>query len=191
MSTGTSRKILLSAVIALGAAGACAGDQPASVGQLHQNYDYQTFNSYHRNRDTLVEVHGNPLGLDPAAFGRAIGDAMRSSGVQTNFTTTPGASAEKNLRVVVSFNARPGNRGLCSAKPGGTASSAKTSITAVYAAWCWGDRVESEVATHVTPVTGIDDPRFRTMLAQSMRELFPGNKDMNRNNDRNRMNFLP
>lgn len=191
MSTTASGRILMSAAVMLGTAAACAGDGPASVGQLHPTYDYQTFNSYHRNRDTLVEVHGNPLGLDAAVFGRAIGDAMRSSGVQSNFTTTPGASAEKNLRVVVSFNARPDNRGLCSAKPGDTGPSARTPITAVYAAWCWGDRVDSEVSTHVAPITGIDDPRFRAMLAQSTRELFPGNKDVNKNNDRNKMNFLP
>jgi hypothetical protein len=180
-----TRSAVYGSLIVLGAVAACAGDQPRSIGTLHPTtYDYQNFNTYHRNRDTLVVVYGNPLAVDDAALGRAVGDAMRASGVQSNFTTAPGASAEKNLRVVVSFGRRPDNRGLCTLKPGDRVTVDRSGITEVHAAWCWSERVDSEVSSYVTAITSLDDPRFRALFSQATRELFPGSRDVNRNNGR-------
>lgn len=194
LSNTSAARLAASAAIILGAAGACAGNQPSLVSHLHPTYDYKTFNAYHRNRDTLVEVHGNPLGLDRAAFANAVADAMqhRYSAIQTRFTTTPGGSVEKNLRVVMAFNTRPGNLGLCTAKADAEAAiAARAPITVLHAAWCWGDRAESEVTAHIAPVTAVDDPRFRALVSQATRELFPGNKDVLRNSGGKKSDILP
>lgn len=57
------------------------------------------------NRDATVVLHGDPFG-DPAALAAATTAAMqgRVFGVVTNFTTTPGADARPDYRVVVVFN---------------------------------------------------------------------------------------
>lgn len=176
-----SSKTVLVIFLALTAA-ACAGDGPRLVSHVNSSYDWYAFTSYHQNRDTLVEIHGNPLGLDMGAFGRSVTAAMqpRHSGVRSHFTTTPGPSAEKNLRVVLAFNSAPESGNLCRAKtyealPG-------SGITQVLGAWCWDDRPDSVVTARIAPVTSIDDPRFLRLVAETTRELFPPRKDENRNN---------
>jgi hypothetical protein len=180
-----TNKSLLGAAVVLAAVAGCSTDAPRLTSQYRSSYDYYNFTKYHYNRDTLVEVHGNTLGLDAGRFARAVTAAMNrpNSSVQSNFTTTPGPSAEKNFRVVLAFNSSPEGLGMCRAK--GFTQSGQGGITILRAAWCWSDRADSDVTAYVTPVTSIDDPRFRTMIAQVTAELFP-RRDENRDNDRDR-----
>ena len=84
--------------------------------------------------------------MDAAAFARAVTDRMQGAneGRRTNFTTTPGKSAEKNLRVVMAFNAAPGGYDLCDGKAIET--KPRKDVLALSAAWCFGDRQDSMVA---------------------------------------------
>lgn len=179
MSRITSGKALAAAAMALATLTACVGDGPAFVAEYGTNYDYNTFNLYHRNRDTLVVIHGNPLGMDEAAFATAVTDAMqtRNSAIHTHFTTKSGGSTENNLRVVLAFNKQPGNAGLCEGTPTRDIPTPGKSITQVYGAWCWSDRPEMEVIAYVSPITSVSDPRFLKLVADATRELFPGPKD--------------
>lgn len=180
-----TKRSLLCAVGALALVAACSTDAPRITSQYRSSYDYYNFTKYHYNRDTLVEIHGSTLGLDAERFTRAVTAAMNrpSTAVQSNFTTTPGPSAEKNFRVVLAFNSSPEGLGMCQAKS--FTPSGEGGITKLRAAWCWSDRDDSDVTAYVTPITSIDDPRFRTIIAEVTAELFP-RRDENRDNDRDR-----
>ncbi|MGE0651730.1 MAG: hypothetical protein AB7P12_08280 [Alphaproteobacteria bacterium] len=180
-----TNKSLLAAAVVLVTVTGCSTDAPRITSQYRSSYDYYNFTKYHYNRDTLVEIHGNTLGLDAASFARAVTAAMNrpSTAVQSNFTTTPGPSAEKNFRVVLAFNSSPEGLGMCQAKS--FTPTGQGGITRLRAAWCWSDRDDSDVTAYVTPITSIDDPRFRAMIAQATAELFP-RRDENRDNNRSR-----
>jgi len=126
--------------------GACSGNAVRLQTDYNaSSYDYANFALYHARRDTRVEVHGNPFGMDAAAFAKAVTDRMQGAneGRRTNFTTVPGASAEKNLRVVMAFDSDSDGYDLCSgrvvpAKP-------QADVLSLRAAWCFSNRQDSFV----------------------------------------------
>ncbi|MEE8223858.1 MAG: hypothetical protein V3S59_06105 [Alphaproteobacteria bacterium] len=151
-------------------------------------YDHRNFTLYHGARDTLVVVHGNPFGMDPAAFAKAVTDNMQGAnpGPRTNFTTTPGKSAEKNLLVVMAFNARVGIYQLCQGTDIETRRlSHQLTLTA---AWCFDGRQDSLVEAVVGPAKGAGDPRFRALIRQTVLNLFPQfmDREFIRDNDDDR-----
>jgi hypothetical protein len=88
------------ATVAALAIGACnTGLVRLQTEHNQSNYDYQNFTIYHAGRDTRVIIHGNPFGMDQAAFNKAVTDNMQGAtpGRRTNFTTTPGKTAQHNL----------------------------------------------------------------------------------------------
>jgi len=169
---------------------ACASDQVRTSSYVHPTYQWTNFTTYHQRRDTLVEVHGRLFGLDRRAFEEAVTARMQGqhAGPPTRFTTRPGPSAEKGLRVIMAFDAKPVGGGLCSAKafePGDYGPE-----TALVAAWCWEDRADSEVWAWVSGLQGPDDPRFRRLVGETTMDLFPPRGERryeDRDRDRDRM----
>lgn len=171
----TKTTAALSAALVLGLA-ACSSDAWRVQSEIAPAYDYQNFASYHAKRDTRVEIMGSTFGAEPSRFARAVTEGMRGKhhGAETNFTTTPGASAEKNLKVVLAFNTEVVHHALCSGKPLAARTGGGTTLQA---AWCFGDRVDSYVIVRGGAITGIDDPKFKTLLAEATLELFPPYQD--------------
>ena len=139
-------------------------------------YDYLNFSLYHADRDTWVVVYGNPFAMASADFGKAVTDRMQGAnfGRPTHFTTTPGKSAERNLRVVMAFNAEADIFGLCSGKVGIKPPESALRLTA---AWCFGDRRDSLVEAEVNGANGVNDPRFRALIQETVLNLFPTHMD--------------
>ncbi|MEE8084754.1 MAG: hypothetical protein V3T46_06005 [Alphaproteobacteria bacterium] len=169
--------------------GACSADYVRLQSTFNRStYDHRNFALYHGDRDTLVVVHGNPFAMDPAAFAKAVTDNMQGAnpGRRTNFTTTPGKSAEKNLLVVMAFNARVGIYQLCQGTDIETRRlSHQLTLTA---AWCFDGRQDSLVEAVVGPAKGVGDPRFRALIRQTVLNLFPQfmDREFIRDNDDDR-----
>ncbi len=158
--------------------GACASDNVHVQSQQNRStYSHSNFDKYHANRDTEVVIHGNPFGMKAAAFAKAVTGDMQGAnpGPRTNFTTTPGKSAQKNLWVVMAFNARVGINELCRAKRFETRVSEGT--LSLRAAWCFDGRQDSLVTASVGTPEDVNDPRFRALIRQTVLNLFPRHRD--------------
>lgn len=162
--------ILAASLMALSACS--AGLVRLQTERNRSTYDFLNFSTYHEGRDTRVLVYGNPFAMDPAAFGRAVTDTMQGAnyGRPTNFTTTPGPSAERNLWVVMAFNADVGPYALCGDGPVRT--QRRADVLTLTAAWCFDGRQDSLVTAAVGPASGVNDPRFRDLVRQTVLNLF-------------------
>ena len=157
---------------------ACGADHVRLQSEYARStYDYRNFALYHAKRDTRVVIHGNPFDMDRTAFEKAVTNNMQgaNSGRRTNFTTTPGRSAEPNLWVVMAFNADFAVYDLCRGKYIKTRPSKRALRLA--AAWCFDGRQDSMVEAAVGPVADINDPRFRALVGQAVLNLFPQHMD--------------
>lgn len=141
------------------------------------SYDYRNFATYHGDRDTHVDVYGNPFGMDASTFAEAVTDHMQGAnfGRPTNFTTAPGPSAERNLRVVMAFNSPMATYNLCEARP--TGGGERSDGLVLKAAWCFDDREDSTVEARIAGATGPNDPRFRALVRETVLNLFPPRMD--------------
>jgi hypothetical protein len=133
-----------------------------------------------------VVVYGNPFAMDRRAFARAVTDTMQGAnyGRPTNFTTTPGPSAERNLWVVMAFNADVGPYALCGGGPVETR--VRRDVLTLTAAWCFDGRQDSLVTAAVGPAAGVNDPRFRALVRQTVLNLFVPDARFGRERDRDR-----
>lgn len=167
---------VMTCFIALAISGCSASAVRLNSEYAPSTYDHLNFSLYHADRDTRVVVYGNPFATASADFGKAVTDRMQGAnfGRPTNFTTTPGKSAEKNLRVVMAFNADAEIYGLCSGKVATTPTASALRLTA---AWCFGDRQDSLVEASVNGANGVNDPRFRALIQETVLNLFPTNMD--------------
>jgi hypothetical protein len=170
-----SLKPLLSWALAATTLGACSGVHLQSE-IAPSTYDYQNFTLYHAERDTLVEVQGNPFNMDAGVFAKAVTDHMQGGnfGRPTNFTTTPGASAEPNMRVVMAFNTSADSEALCTANYRPQTAGAAVSLKA---AWCLENRVDSWVDATLAGVTSTQDPKFHDLIDEVVMNLFPPQMD--------------
>jgi len=105
-------------------------------------------------------------------------------GRRTNFTTTPGKSAEPNIWVVMAFNANIGVYEICKSKRIKTRRGSNQ--LKLSAAWCFDGRQDSLVEAAVGQVGDINDPRFRALIQQAVLNLFPQNKFRDDSNTRRR-----
>ncbi len=155
--------------------GACSADAVLLQSEYNRStYDYRNFSTYQAGRDTKVVIHGNPFDMNTEAFKKAVTDNMQgaNSGRRTNFTTTPGKSAEPNIWVVMAFNANIGIYEICKSKPIKTRRGSNQ--LKLSAAWCFDGRQDSLVEAAVGQVGDINDPRFRALIQQVVLNLFPG-----------------
>lgn len=181
-------RVSLATALAIGIAGGCSG---AVRTQSHQDpslYSFSTFTLYHGNRDTRVDVVADPVGDDSSAFAEAVTEAMyrANAGHPTRFTTKPGPSAEKNLKVIMAFNVAP-HVHLCDAR--NLDPRPRVENTYLQAAWCWDNRTLSYVEARAPGRVRAGEPAFRTLVASATRDLFPqfiDNRLRDNNNDRRR-----
>ena len=157
---------------------ACAQDKVRLQTDYNRStYDHLNFGLYHADRDTKVVIHGNPFGMEAAAFAKSVTGHMQGAnpGRRTNFTTTPGKSATKKLWVVMAFNAEVGIYGLCRDKSFKTRPTEGT--LSLRAAWCFDGRQDSRVTASVATPEDVNDPRFRALVRQTVLSLFPRHVD--------------
>ena len=129
------------------------------------------------DRDFRTVIHGNPSAGTTEAFETAVIDAMQGHtwGRRTNFTTTPGKNSEKNLWVVMAFNADVGVYDLCERKNIST-KTVKGPLR-LQAAWCFNGREDSSVDARVDSASNTNDPRFRAIVQETVLNLFPTHMD--------------
>ncbi len=173
-----SYKSLIAVIGVMFVLGACSSSSVNLLPEYnHSGYDYRNFALYHADRDTRVEVHGNPFNMDAAAFARAVAAHMQGAnpGRRTNFTSNPGKSAEKNLRVIMAFNTTHDSYDLCAGKP--IESKENNNVLTLSAAWCFADRQDSLVDARVGAAKGVGDPRFHDIIQETVLNLFPMHMD--------------
>ena len=181
----TKTKIFVAAAALVVAA--CAQDNVRLQTQFNRStYTHRNFDTYHADRDTKVVVHGNPFGMEAAAFAKAVTGHMQGAnpGRRTNFTTTPGKSAAKNFWVVMAFNAEVGINELCRGKRFKIRPS--SGALSLRAAWCFDGRQDSRVTASVGAPEDANDPRFRALIRQTVLHLFPRHMDREFRRDRPR-----
>lgn len=171
------------AVACLGILAAACGGVQTQARQDHSLYDFSTFMRYHGGRDTKVVV------VPPPGAGQGFAEAVTTAmygahiGQPTRFTTTPGPTAEENLRVVMAFNVQPRYH-LCEARD--LKPRQRVDFTYLQAAWCWDDTTLSYVQGRVPVSVASGDPAFRSLIAGATRDLFPRTiDDRDRNRNRN------
>jgi hypothetical protein len=138
-------------------------------------------------RDLRVVVIGDPFGGDRSTFERAVTDAMQGQhwGQRTNFTTTPGSDARTRYRVVLLFNpprALNSTR-LCQEVAAALPSESADEGIILFAAFCRGKRLRTEIKGRISSATGPDDPAFRELVGQVTNGLFPPDRGIDRDRD--------
>lgn len=120
-----------------------------------------------------LDIHGRPFAT-AEGFGDGVAAAMTNQlvGRQLAFAVRREQAEKPDFRVVLAFNppANADPRDLCA---GTVATAAETGdkIT-VLAAFCDKSGLLSSVQGWVAKVSGPDDPRFRRLLGQVVRDLF-------------------
>ncbi len=153
----------------------CAGLDFGDTRQfLSPHYDAARFNYAAGGRDLAVAVQGDPFGLDPAAFGRAVADAMQGHTwtQPANFTMTPGPSSRPQYRAVVAFDpvGTIGPHTLCQ---GPVPTAPTTGRMQVHGAFCEGRAALTSAINAGPRPSGVDDPAFQRLMAGLTRDLFP------------------
>jgi len=169
---------IVTALSIIALAGACAGPFVSSISDYHPSYNPMNFTSYHAGRDTELRVIGEAsFGVSRADLGLAVGRDMHGQhfGRPSNFTLSPGPSAEKNLYVIMAFNVED-DRDLC-ASAAMLRPRPVTGKTVLQGAWCWSKETYAYVRTE-GPAAKPGDPVFSRMVADATGELFTRNPDV-------------
>lgn len=168
------RPMVALAVAALVAAG-CTGE--IMTNQLHRPASDSFFRYGAGKGEMLTVVVGNPFPVSREALERAVTDAMQRNhhGPMTRFSTDPGPEAERNIRVVVAFNAPAAMhaRTLCGDAAAVPAAGPAGERLRTDVAFCVESDLYSHVDISIPAVQAPDDPRFRHMLASAMWRLIP------------------
>jgi len=146
---------------------------PRIVGDIETAYDPQDFDLYLRDRDARVVIKGDPFGMGTEAFAQAVTHLIpnKRRGAVTNFTTTPGPSADKTARLVLLFNVRTSGD-ICRMKAFEPAAAQGGAIR-LDAAWCPGPDAHSFATGYLSSASGIADEGFRSLVTETATELFP------------------
>ncbi|MBC7952037.1 MAG: hypothetical protein H7Z12_09510 [Rhodospirillaceae bacterium] len=171
---------MLKRLFSLGAAGMAAlvsgcGDGPATVAGTWRSPAAWSSMIYATSKGPmLIEVHGDPFGLDAAGFRSQLAQVMTNQimGRATAFTADPEAAPQPRYRVVLAFNApdTADARHLCEGRIA-TAIAPSEKVT-VLGAFCDGGTLLASVRGWVVKVDGPDDKRFRQLISQVVRDLF-------------------
>lgn len=150
---------------------------PRIVGDIVTAYDPKDFDLYLRDRDGRVVIKGDPFGMGAEAFAQAVTQLIpnKRRGAVTNFTTTPGPSADKTARLVLLFNVRASGD-ICSMKTFEPAA-ARGGAIRLDAAWCPGPSAHSYATGYLSSASGVADTGFKALVAETATELFPMDND--------------
>ncbi|UCH73535.1 MAG: hypothetical protein JSU82_14500 [Rhodospirillales bacterium] len=129
-------------------------------------------------------IVGNPFGGDAAAFETLVTDAMRGRhwGQATGFTTTPGADAQTRFRVVMLFDPPVSLNGtrLCREAPSALSSEPGGEGIILFAAFCRGKRLRTQIKGWIAGASGPGDSAFRDLVGQVTNGLFPPDRGLSR-----------
>jgi hypothetical protein len=150
---------------------------PRIVGDIVTAYDPKDFDLYLRDRDGRVVIKGDPFDMGAEAFAQAVTQLIpnKRRGAVTNFTTTPGPSADKTARLVLLFNVRAGSD-ICRMETFEPVTSPGGAIR-LDAAWCPGPSAHSFATGYLSSASGVADRGFRALVEETATELFPTDND--------------
>ncbi len=126
-------------------------------------------------RDFQTVIYGNPTTAPKDAFDAAVVAAMqgRNWGPTTNFTTTPTVGPREGYRVVMAFGGDRYVSGNAICGDLDPAAFSATNGVDLHAAFCFRDRLFSEVRVDTGAFSTPDDPRLKDAVAQVVLNLFP------------------
>jgi len=179
------KRVVLAVLLA--AASCAPGNVRLTLQEASPTYGPGDFAYAGAGRDMHVVVVGNPFGGDEAAFGRAVTDAMqgRHWGQRTNFTTTPGPDARVRYRVVLLFDPPVAFNGarLCRRPDSALPTQSGGGDVVLFAGFCRGKKVLTQIRGRIAGATGPDDPAFRELVGQVTNGLFPPDRGHDRDDD--------
>lgn len=125
------------------------------------------------NNPALAVIRANPFAAD--RDNAAVLAAMQgvNFGPRLLFAQTPRAGDRYGYKVILDFGAPSFGGAPCSLGPTPSAPRPTAERMDIYAAFCIGDRLLSEVGGSVGGVTGPDDPRLRRLIADLLVALTP------------------
>lgn len=173
------------------ALGGCSGVDQVNQTEVSGTYTAAAVSDAVFDRDLKTVVIGDPFAtaatpVAKPAFDQAVVDLLTSAGTRpaTHYTTTPGATAKPDYRIVLAFNTaakRPAGQLCMAADP-----AASETVLApppgtgpvdvsVQAALCHGGGAMTAANGVVSAVSGPDAPGFRHLLWDVGYSLFPVN----------------
>lgn len=166
---------------ALAALTAC-GDGPATVaGTWRSPAAWSTLVYATAEGPLLLEVHGDPFGIEPPAFRRQVAAAMADAvpGRPFGFTLAAEQAPQPGIRVVMAFQPAPTltAKQLCAGKvvvasgPPGAPGVVNDARLTLLAAFCQGEDLLASVSGWVAKLDGPDDRRFALWLRQALRDM--------------------
>lgn len=168
------RRLISFGAAAIAALTSACEDGPSTIpGGWRSAAVWSTMVHASANGPVWLNVHGQPFGAE-ADFNDKLALAMTNQlvGRQLAFTARRDQADRPEFRVVLAFNV-PANtdpRDLCAGQVA-TAAQPGDKVT-VLAAFCDKSGLLSSVQGWVAKVEGVDDPRFRRLLGQAVRDLF-------------------
>lgn len=129
-----------------------------------------------RQGPMLVEIRGNPYGIDPVRFRDITLEAM-TEGVQQNaewaVTTDPNRAGSRSLRLVMTFNGASTVSGLdqCLGRAAGGGPLHRGFVWVV-ATFCDRQTVLASVTGKIATTDSASDPKFAALIHQVMIDMF-------------------
>ena len=141
-------------------------------------------------RDFQTVIYGNPTAAPKDVFDAAVVAAMqrRYSGPTTNFTITPTVGSREGYRVVMAFGGDSYISGdaICGDLDPAAFPPATNGVE-LHAAFCFRDRLFSEVHVGTGAFSTPDDPRLEDAVAQAVLHLFPSYDPLRDGDDRRKI----
>lgn len=187
MRMKSGRRAMLTGTImaALLAAGGCVTAQRGLGGV--DNEGKRHFLTYAAGSSpVLLTVVGSPFREGDAATAETAAKAATGAvfGSSAAFTAKPAEAAHANHRIVLMFDPAPTAMAdrLCGATPPAKAAPTAGRL-AVMAAFCAGDKLISSADASGPAVAGPGEEGFRQIVRAAVRELFPVERDRDRDSD--------
>ncbi len=171
----TSDRLVRSAALALSLAG-CAAQTTTEFVNYETPGTRELFQYAAAGRDFRTVIYGNPTKAAKETFDTAVIAAMqgRNWGAPTHFTTTPSENAREGYRVVLVFSGDRHYGGAAACRDIDPAALATVSDRVeLQAAFCFRDRLLSNVHVGVAAFSSPDDARLDQAVAQAVLHLFP------------------
>jgi hypothetical protein len=175
---GMTRRFLsvaVATVVGVVALSGCAGESRIYNEMISSAYRSYLYGYGAGRRDLNTIILGNPFDIDQQELDSRLVTMLNESPTflqPTNFTTTPGPSARQEFKAVILLNRSivlPNE--ICRA-PDRVPVAELGATLRVSATFCRGGYL-STVTGELQDVTGIDDPRLRTLIRKMVPLLFP------------------
>ena len=154
----------------------CAGDSTIYNNMISAAYRPYLYGYGAGRRDLTTVIVGNPFDVDQEQLDAKLVPMLNESPTfvqPTNFTTTPGPSARPEFKAVILLDRAVVLPNQVCRSPQQVPVADVGSNLRVSATFCQYGGYLSTVTGELQDVTGIDDPRLRTMIRQMVPLLFP------------------